>query len=164
MKQGTPPPYCFTKTQVTAEQFTLKCINFFINLHNWLQLKAFKANNNRRNDHEVHEHPHGLSVLVSSPWLLKKKYPTTNPRTKAMKTPPLKDIAANMSKYPSPAFSPKTADSNTLNPTALGFRPISGVVRPEEGLTLETPLKRDRRLTIYSWNTEKRNKAIRVSE
>ena len=115
-----------------------------------MQLKAFKENNNTHNDYEVHEHPHGLSVLLSSPRLLKKKYPTTNPRIRAMKTPPLKDIAANMSKYPSPAFSPKTADSMTLSPTAVRFRPISGAFRPVAALTLETSFKRDRRLTIYS--------------
>jgi hypothetical protein len=99
----------------------------------------------------VEEKPtRGGSVLSSSPWLLKKKYPTTNPRITAMKTPPLKDIAANMSKYPSPAFSQKMVDSMTLNPTTLGFHPIRGAVRPEAGLPLETPLKRDQRLTIYS--------------
>ena len=61
-----------------------------IYLHNSMQLKAFKENNNTHNDYEVHEHPHGLSVFLSSPRLLKKKYPTTNPRTRAMKTPPFK--------------------------------------------------------------------------
>jgi len=49
---------------------------------------------------------------------------------------PLKDITVNMSKYPSPAFRPKRADSMTLNPSALRFLPIRGALRSKAALPL----------------------------
>ncbi|KAL6965701.1 hypothetical protein U1Q18_036756 [Sarracenia purpurea var. burkii] len=56
----------------------------------------------------------GLSTArTSSSALLKKKYPMARPVTIAMKTPPLKDMAASIRRYPMAELTPNsTAPAN----------------------------------------------------